>query len=324
MSSESRVEVVRLGAIARHENADSLGVVQVHGGYPCIVRLGEWQEGDLAAYVPLDMVVPDVPEYAWLGGHRRIQAKRLRGIFSMGLLVPAPAGAAEGDDVTEALGIVPWEAPPPKAQLANTENEAPPKTLRFPVYTDIEGLRRYGDVLVPGEEVVVTEKLHGANGRYMHDGERLWVGSRTGIKARDARNLWWGVAEQLNLERRLAACPFRAIYGEVYGQVQDLRYGLTGAAFRAFDVLDVVACRYLDDADWRAQVDALGLYRVPELYRGPWDPSMASTLCEGQSTLAEHVREGYVVRPLIERWHPKLGRVILKRHGEGFLTRRGK
>jgi hypothetical protein len=36
----------------------------------------------------------------------------------------------------------------------------------------------------------------------------------------------------------------------------------------------------------------------------------------------DHVREGFVVRPVRERYDPAVGRVILKLHGEGFHTRR--
>lgn len=41
-----------------------------------------------------------------------------------------------------------------------------------------------------------------------------------------------------------------------------------------------------------------------------------------EGDLAVYVREGFVVKPLRERYHPRLGRVILKRHGEGYLLRK--
>jgi len=55
---------------------------------------------------------------------------------------------------------------------------------------------------------------------------------------------------------------------------------------------------------------------------GPWNKEKAYELAEGSSTLDnKHVREGVVIRPVFERRHDKLGRVILKLHGEGFLTK---
>src|SRR4051812_24887017 len=112
--SEFHVEVVRLGAIEPHPNADSLSITRVHGGYPVIIRTGEFRTGDLAVYVPVDSGGPaDEPRFAFLGEPRRIKARRLRGVFSMGLLVPASDEWAAGADVRAALRITKYEPPLP-------------------------------------------------------------------------------------------------------------------------------------------------------------------------------------------------------------------
>jgi len=285
--------------------------------------------------------------------YRVIEAKKLRGIFSQGCLAPlpekrqfkvthpdidAPDGAEvdgfrrsggtwvplpfkEGDDVRELMGITKYEPPLPLSTYGECE-AAPPWS--FPVYTDIEGMRRYPNVIQEGEEVVVTEKIHGANARYAHDGERLWVGSHTQVKKRDAKNVWWQVAVAECLEETLSQAPFHVFFGEVYGQVQDLKYGVkSGCKFRVFDVYDCKAMKYLDHDAAVSLADSCGLEWVPTLYRGPWKPEL-NELCEGTSTLAADVREGFVVKPIKERWHQEVGRVILKRHGEGYLLRKKK
>jgi tRNA-binding EMAP/Myf-like protein len=142
--SEFKVEVVRVGPIRKHPNADTLSITDVHGGYPCIIRTGEFREGGLAVYVPITAVVPaDDERWAFLGAHREIEAKRLRGVFSMGLLTKADPSWELGRDVAAELRIVRAEAPEP------TEgNEADPGLL--PVYTDIPALRAFGDVLFEG------------------------------------------------------------------------------------------------------------------------------------------------------------------------------
>ena len=56
MSREHTIEVVRLGPVRPHGNADSLDITDVHGGYPCVVKRGSFSEGDLAAYVPIDSI----------------------------------------------------------------------------------------------------------------------------------------------------------------------------------------------------------------------------------------------------------------------------
>lgn len=324
--TEGRVNVIRVGDLTPHSNADTLDLTRVWD-YPVIVRRGDFTTGDLAAYVPVDSVVPeDDPRWAFLAGHLRIKAKRLRGIFSMGLLIKAEPGWSEGDDVTDALRVTRYEPCISNCHGAGMQTENEPDGSTMPIYTDIEGLRRWSDVLVPGEQVVCTEKIHGANGRFCWHAGRLWVGSHKQIKKQDDRNMWWQIAARYDLATRLAAHPDVAIYGEVYGQVQDLKYGHDSAqpfSLILFDAMDLTTRRYLDSDPFWGLCSDLGLSSVPILHVGPWSPDLAA-LTEGMSTVkgADNVREGFVVKPLVERWHDKLGRVVLKRHGEGYLLRK--
>lgn len=327
--SEGRVTVIRVGDLSPHSNADTLDLTRVWD-YPVIVRRGDFQPGDLAAYVPVDSVVPDDdPRWSFLGGHLRIKAKRLRGIFSMGLLIKAEPEWSEGEDVTDALRVTRYEPCVSTCHGAKMQTENEPDGSTMPVYTDIEGLRRWPDVLHRGEMVAVTEKIHGANGRFCWHGGRLWVGSHKQIKKHDPSNMWWQIAEKYDLAEKLAAHPEIAIYGEVYGQVQDLRYGHDSVrpfSFALFDALDLRTRRYLDFDSFLTLCKSLGLERVPCLWCGDagWSDDLRS-LCEGPSMVhgAENVREGFVVKPVRERWHDKLGRVVLKLHGQGYLLRKG-
>jgi RNA ligase (TIGR02306 family) len=327
MSTEHNVNVVRLGDIHKHDNADSLGITEVDGR-PCIVRLGEYQPGDLAVYVPIDSLCPVAdPRFAFLGekhkqnaeGQVRLRAARLRGVFSMGLLVKPDADMVEGDEVRERMGIGIWE--PDVRFGASPDSEVDPGFL--PVY-DIESARKWAPlVLEEGEEVVLTEKVHGANGRFAWHRDRLWCASRTRFPKDGPGEMWWTVAHALGLDEVLARFPGLAVYGEVYGQVQDLKYGIKGASLVVFDILDIAARRWFDVDEMHATAAEMGLPTVPVLYRGPWSPGLAS-LAEGPTVLGggAHVREGWVLRPVKERHDHRLGRVLLKRHGEGYLTRK--
>lgn len=340
--SEFHVTVVRLGPLTSHPNADTLNITKVYD-YQVITKKDGFKEGELVVYVPIDSVVPDTQEWHWLAPtnpdgsvrfpvgqvpekYRVIEAKKLRGIFSQGMLAPLPSvnddfEFEEGDDVTSLLEITKYE--PPAPMIIGGDNEAPPP-FHFPVYTDIEGLRRYPNILVEGESVVLTEKIHGANARYVHDGERLWVGSHTQVKKEDPKSIWWAAATDSSLSEKLSRAPWHLFFGEVYGQVQDLKYGMkSGVKFRAFDVYDVRAQKYLDHFDALKVATSCDVEWVPTLYTGPWTSNL-NDLCEGQSTLAENVREGFVVKPLRERWNQEVSRVILKRHGEGYLLRKKK
>lgn len=320
--TEFRVEVVRVGPVRKHENADSLSITDVHGGYPVIFKCGEFQEGDLATYVPVDAVMPDALEWSFLGSKRRVEAKRLRGVFSMGLLAKAHEGASVGDDVRVALGIEKWDPSEDAAtpqKVVGEDDEATGPALPIPVY-DIEGYRKHKGVLQDGEEVVLTEKIHGENARFYHDGSRLWVGSRTRWKRLDAATPWTNFARAEWLEEYLSRLPGFVFYGELYGNTE-LKYDAAGGRkLRIFDVFDTKRMAFVDH-DEAAEV-GLRLARVPLLYRGPWSTDLLR-LAEGASTLGGHLIEGFVVKPTRERVS-HMGRVILKHVGEQFLTRKKK
>lgn len=351
MSQDSRVFVVSIDAIRKHENADTLSIVDVFGGYPCIVRTGDFQTGDLAVYVPIDMCVPDTDLFKFYrtpkhkaGESVRIKAKRLRGVFSMGILVRAPEGVSVGDDVTEALGITKWEPEElpskgpsrPGGKFLPGDAESDPGFL--PAYTDIESLRRWKHVL-DGDEVVVTEKIHGANAGFVWHAKsgdpRLWVRSRRQFKKPDGGGIWAEVAKQYHFDEVLReVCPGVAIFGEVYGQVQDLTYGFGDRVnLVAFDAFSLSSMKYLDYDHFNDTIQRINealstrglnpLSTAPLLYRGQYDFDTLSCLAEGPTVLGKghHTREGFVIRPIRERYDSRLGRIILKLVGEGYLTR---
>lgn len=319
--SEFHVTVVRVGPVKPHPNADRLQITNPAGTeYPVIIRSGEFAEGDLAVYIPVDAVVPDLPRWEFLDGHRRIRAKRLRGVFSMGLFVKPEPNWTEGQDVRAELGIDKYE-PPIEATAGGDEESCP---FEFPIYTDLEGLRKYPNALALGEDVVLTEKIHGSNGRAVYHGGRLWVGSHRSIKKPDPANLWWRLVAGYDLERRLSSIPDFVFYFEAYGRVQDLRYDVPsgGVKMVVFDVMDLTTRRYLNWHEVKGLATAIDLPLVPELYRGPWTGE--TWMANGCSVLAPNqpIREGFVVRPTMERVCPAIGgRCILKMVGEQYLTR---
>lgn len=333
MSKEHAVEVVRLGAVEPHPDTETtLDLTLVHGGYPCIIRRGTFAAGDLAVYLPIDTLVPVAHEhFAFLkdransAGLARIKAIRLRGVFSMGLLIPAPEGSAEGDDVAAALGTDVWEAGSPNREKG-PDPDAFPDHSGLPTYTDIEGLRRYSALFDPGEIVVATEKIHGENARFCHLSEGgFWIGSRTRAKDPAGETRWAQVARAIDLPAKLALIPDVMISGECYGYTGGFPYDGGGKPrFRAFDALDKKTRRYLDFSAFESLMTHLGIEMAPVLYRGPFS-GIPADLAEGPTTLGGgHTREGYVVRPLFERVEARHGRVILKMVGQGFLLKAAK
>src|SRR5581483_6767822 len=138
-------------------------------------------------------------------------------------------------------------------------------------------------------------------------------------------SFWWKVAKDYDLATKLKKIENLAVFGEVFGQVQDLKYGAKKGEtfFRAFDVFDTANGRYLDhDAAIKATKEA-GIDWVPVLFEGPYNESAVRELAAGKSTLADNIREGVVVKPRVERYHGDLGRVILKVISLDYKFRKG-
>ncbi|MDM7992960.1 MAG: RNA ligase family protein [Candidatus Fermentibacter sp.] len=325
--SEFQVRVVEVGEVRKHPGADNLSITEIGGagGYPVIIRTGEFRPGDRAVYIPVGALLPaDDERWDFLRkpGEKvavEVAAKRLRGVFSMGLLTAADSSWQVGQDVAAELRIVRAEPADPA-----TGNERDPGLL--PVYTDLPALRAHPDVLVPGEEVVITEKIHGENARYVYGNGRLYCGSRTGWKdpASDVPQSqhWWEVGRRLGLDEKLARLSDIGIFGEVYGDARGFAYDATSKrrGFRMFDAMDIRRRAYLDWDDVVRVAEEAEVDLVPVLFRGSWSTDLRR-LAEGESRLAAHVREGMVVRPAAERYDERVGRVILKLHGEDFLLR---
>lgn len=371
-------QVVKIERVEKHPSADALDVATVLGDYPVIVKRDEYKVGNLAGYLPIDTIVPDTDQFYFLcpkayekyedengqvqqrqlgpkypvGGvpekYRIIKAKKIRGIYSQGMLVnpntfissaqPTVLSdawcnqptACVGMSIVEALGLKKWDEPEeenlPGLKKTGTNAEKAPQGWAIPHY-DIDGVRKYIDCLAPNEEIVLTEKIHGSNAAFVHDGTRLWVKSRNYYKKMDPDDMWWDVALRYDLENKLKFFPNMVFFGEVYGQVKGFRYdtviegGQLLTKVRFFDVWDVSKMRYLDYNDRLRMIDRAQLDSVPQLYFGPWlGKEEMYKYAEGLTTLGgKHIREGWVLNTRYERYEPRLdSRMQVKLVGEGY------
>lgn len=323
-------------SVREHPNADRLELADVLG-YTCVVPKDALHTGDLAAYIPEQSIVPSaiLEEMGLTGrlagpGADRVRAQRLRGVLSQGLLYKGrllPVEAREGDDVAEVLGVTKWEPPIPDGMAGEVERWT--GSGRLADY-DIEDVKRYPGRLPDGEEVVITEKIHGTLCYLAYDGE--WRASSKGraasqlVFAPSVDNVYTRVLQN-NLDglNRVVACLGEPVHvvGEAYGPgIQDLQYG----GRHDFSVFDIMSGgKYLDHERMLHALEHTGVEPVPVLYRGPFSAEILERLTTGASVMpdAAHMREGVVVRPAVERYDME-GRVILKSVSPDYLTRRGK
>ena len=363
------VEIVPV-VLGKHENADSLSVVSVFGGYSCVVRTQDWIGIERAAYIPPDSIVyADRPEFAFLiqqakPGPRlpvRIKAKKLRGVVSFGLLVPAPADTNLGDDVAERLEVQHYE---PETEFAKHEKgfsfggdvaSAPNLPFVFGKY-DIENLRRYPHEIQDGEPCFVSEKLDGESAVYVYwDGDyhcksrTLWkkefpshdnvtveklveagksedeakeIVERLNFKEKP-QSKWWRVLRQTPLlEKFLRDNPGVVVFGENFGHVQKLRYGHLPNQI-SLGVFDIMkGGAWLDPLP--ARDFGIDLPWAPMVSNCvPYEFNTVCAMAEGQSLWpgADNIREGCVIAPLKGRWTRSVGRLTLKAVSGNYLEK---
>lgn len=340
------VPVASVEEITRHPNADRLDIAKILG-WQVIVSKDSLKSGDLVMYVPPDSIVPPnlaeafgVAEYLSNG---RVRSVRLRGEPSYGFAVPISEVTSiwdkrfaaaypnlaneyyEGDDLAGAFGITKYEPPQRGPSGTFSASEHP----LFPRYTNIENLRHYPNIFIPNEKVVVTEKIHGMNvrigkidGEYMagsHNHRRKWP------REWEREPFWFpltvpGVKELLDdwSEENNQVI----LFGELYGaNVQSLKYGSPDKMqFAAFDLM--VGGKYLDYERFKLSCKVNEIATVPVLETIPFSLDEIARLSTGKTVvnmLADHYKEGVVVKPLKERTHPKVGRVVMKYISEEHL-----
>jgi RNA ligase (TIGR02306 family) len=317
--STHSVNVIEITEVRAHENAERLEIVPV-GGWQAVVKKGQFKPGDRAVYIQPDYTVPTAaPEFSFLakeGKERhRLKAVRLRGVLSYGLLIPVPdalVGSEVGTDVMADLGVERYEPPVTSAGADDLPADQWPEV--YSSKFDVESLQNFPDVLTQGEPVIVTEKIHGANARYLYSKGVFYMGSRTRWLKSDGNHIWRRAADATpSIFRFCESHPGVVLYGEIYGSVQSLKYGAAPGEVR------FAAFAAIEQGDWVDLADVFDdpIYpAAPVLYRGPYDPALILPLAEQDSTVPGaplgHMREGIVIVPEVERRDDAIGRVALK------------
>lgn len=191
--------------------------------------------------------------------------------------------------------------------------------FQVPTY-DVEALKNYKNAFLPGEQVIVTEKIHGSNARYVFFDGEMYAGSRNLWKSPKS-NCIWRKALKCNpwIEEWCRAHEGHTLYGEVTPTQEGFDYGVASGDvdFFLFDIRSPLG-------DWLDKSLTLQTGApVPVLYAGPFDLDVIQKFVDGPSTVAgaKHVREGVVITPVKERHVTGLGRLQLKLVSNVFLDK---
>lgn len=244
------------------------------GGWPVVVKKGEYQVDDVAIYLEIDSWVPhklapflskgkEPREYNGVKGER-LQTVKLRGQISQGLLLPFTAqfaiqlGAGPGAkftdyvgmDVSEQLGVQKWEPPIP-AQLQGQMKGAFPYFIPKTDQERCQNLRAeiFEDHL--GEMYEVTIKLDGSSTTiYVKDGKVNVCSRNLNLEETEGNSFWKAARDQGIIDPLLELCKNNnveyALQGELIGEgIHGNPERLKGQMFYLFDVYNITEKRYL-------------------------------------------------------------------------------
>lgn len=209
----------------------------------------------------------------------------------------------------------------------NTDGSSDNISLGIPTY-DVDALKNYPNVFIEGEEVIVTEKIHGSNARYIFLDGIMYAGSR---------NLWKSPTSSCIFRKNLKENPWieewcRAhegyvLWGELTPTQKGYEYGSTKPQFFPFDIRKPDGT-WLDDTDtdFMDLVVPLIGHSVPVLYQGPYNLEKIKSFVDGDSLVpnAKNIREGVVIKTNPERHVHGVGRAQLKVVSNAFLMKDNK
>jgi RNA ligase (TIGR02306 family) len=251
------VTIQRVKAIRAIPDSDFLEAAHIMG-WQCVVKKGEFKEGDLGVYFEVDSFLPLDPRYEFLrassyrenddgeGGRRpgfRIRTAKMRGQLSQGLflrldLFPELEDFREGDDVTEKLGVKKWYVPETAGAGGTMIGDRP---YGIPASDEIR-IQSAPELLdeLRGKPYYITTKMDGTSGIVYYIDGKIGCCSRNKEIKDEAEALYWAQVYRYGLREKLAKYGKNIVLtGEICGPgIQKNRLRLSALEWYVFDLMD--------------------------------------------------------------------------------------
>lgn len=304
-------------------------------GWQCVVKKGEFTEGDKSVYFSIDSILPEKSWCEFLGNSKRLKTKKFKGALSQGLALPLSIfelneellNLSQGEDVTELLGVSKYE-PPMHFQAGNAKGNFP-SYLGFSK-TDETRIQAVPSALneLHGQPYKITEKADGTSGTFLVIDGVFTVCSRNLMLKEDDTTVYWVAAHRYDLKNKMVTEEFKhyVIQGEVVGpSIQGNKLGLSAIDLFVFNVFDLNELRYLDADAEEKVIERLGLKAVKTIEKGEcfdYDLEGILALAEGKYDRTKNEREGIVIRSQKQMYSERLhGRMSFKAISNKFLLK---
>jgi len=248
------------------EKADFIELALVDG-WQCVVKKGEFKEGDLGIYFEIDSFLPIDERYEFLrkscykklvDGKEgfRLRTIRLKKTLSQGLILPLKQfpeikNPQEGIDYSEVLGVTKYDPPLPAHFSGKIKGNFPawlPKTDQERIQNIPEYFKDYKQMTFE-----VTEKLDGSSMTVYLNEDQFGVCSKNLELYEDDTNVFWRTANELDLKQSLKKLGRNiALQGEIVGPgIQKNPHNLNKVNYRIFDIYDIDKKRYMTPLERR-------------------------------------------------------------------------
>ena len=276
-----------------------------------------------------------------------------------------------GDNVAEKLNVKKYEPPiEMKSLIRGGMSHGLPEIAGFAKYTDIENYRNFTDIFRDIDTVYVSEKIHGSNCRvglvkgvwevgshnrrididpsvikYFFKYVKQWikwcieaksivtfkfqlerVKTVYNLPLKDIR-----VTKMLEKIRDDYTADSVVLYSEIYGDIQDLKYGRNQGEYD-YVVYDIsVNGEYLPFITLITYCMEHSVPRVPLIIQDIWKnvKCKLNKYATGNTAVKDRngntfiqIKEGIVIKTVLEERDPKIGRKVLKYISDDYLTRK--
>jgi RNA ligase (TIGR02306 family) len=313
--------IERIHSIKTHPNADSLLCAKVLS-WPIVIKKGEFKEGELVVFFPIDVLVDyENPYFKFLEGRKfRIWNAKFRGEPSCGLVCPLSilnyygindfSELAEGQDIGGLTKTIKYEtADSSGGNIGQTSGG----------FTNLISVTDEDNYLsnpkceneFRGEEVYTSVKIDGQSHTILNENGEIKVFSRK-LQKRDGR--FWDTAKQYDLPNKLLTLGKNiAIQSEQAGEgIQKNKLGIKGHKLFVFNVKDLDTGLYYGYYQIKEFCEQLNLDMVPLIdifkYDENWDIDRLQKIANELKYSNGAPAEGLVCRTI----YPKYSSILRK------------
>jgi len=309
----SLVTIQKVKKISAIQDSDFLELAHVMG-WQCVVKKGEFQEGDIGVYFEVDSFLPLDDRYEFLrnssyrenednGKGFRIRTVKMRGQLSQGLLLPLAIfhelyDFTEGVDVTEKLNVKKWYIPETANSGGTIIGERPrgiPASDEIRIQSALELIKQ-----LKGKPFYITTKMDGTSGTVYYIDGKIGCCSRNKEIKDEETALYWAPVYTYGLKEKLSMLGKNIVLtGEICGPgIQKNKLRLAKIEWYVFDVFDWDSKKYLPYDHACKMCTDLGIPIVPLEERGEhFDYSLEQLLEKSNGKYPSGLdKEGIVVR----------------------------